>query len=89
MSMLDSDCRPDRSSHVIMAACKEYQVAREVESETGYNGIFTRAVIDALRSGNLSEESTYIDLLCSLPVRRGQTPVVAGKDKTDRLWFTN
>ncbi|KAK0431843.1 caspase domain-containing protein [Armillaria borealis] len=77
------------SSHVIMVACKEYEIAREVESETGYNGIFTRALIDALRSGNLSEESTYIDLLCSLPVRRGQTPVVAGKNKSDRLWFKN
>ncbi len=77
------------SSHVIMAACKVYQVAREVESKTGYNGIFTWAVIDALRLGNLSDESTYIDLLCSLPVRRGQTLVVAGKNKTDHLWFTN
>ncbi|KAK0224517.1 hypothetical protein EDD85DRAFT_859550 [Armillaria nabsnona] len=77
-SILDSDWRSN-----------EYQIAREVESETGYNGIFTRAVIDALRSGNLSEESTYIDLLCSLPVRRGQTPVVAGKNKSDRLWFKN
>ncbi|KAK0224535.1 caspase domain-containing protein [Armillaria nabsnona] len=88
-SILDSDWRPDMSSHVILAACKEYQIAREVESETGYNGIFTRAIIDALRSGNLSEKSTYIDLLCSLPVRRGQTPVVAGKNKSDRLWFKN
>ncbi|SJL16870.1 uncharacterized protein ARMOST_20400 [Armillaria ostoyae] len=88
-SILESDWKPDMSSHVIMAACKEYQIAREVESETGYNGIFTRAVIDALRSGNLSEESTYIDLLCSLPLRGWQTPVVAGKNKNDRLWFKN
>ncbi|PBK87186.1 hypothetical protein ARMGADRAFT_468828 [Armillaria gallica] len=88
-SILDSDWRPDMSSHVILAACKEYQIAREAESETGYNGIFTRAVIDALKSGNLSKESTYIDLLYSLPVRRGQTPVVAGKNKSDRLWFEN
>ncbi len=88
-SILESDWRPDMSSHVIMAACKEYQIAREAESETGYNGIFTRAVIDALRSENLSEQSTYIDLLCSLPLRGRQTPVVAGKNKCDRLWFMN
>ncbi|PBK64311.1 hypothetical protein ARMSODRAFT_962149 [Armillaria solidipes] len=88
-SILDSDWRPDMSSHVIIAACKGYQIAREVEGEMGYNGIFTRALIDALRSGNLSEESTYIDLLCSLPLRGWQTPVVAGKNKNDRLWFKN
>ncbi|PBK64285.1 hypothetical protein ARMSODRAFT_1007164 [Armillaria solidipes] len=88
-SILDTDWRPDMSSHVILAACKEYQIAREVEGETGYNGLFTRALIDALRSGNLSEESTYIDLLCSLRLRGGQTPVVAGKNKSDRLWFKN
>lgn len=54
------------SSHVIMAACKDYQIAREVEGDTRYNGLFTWALIDALRSGNLSEELRYIDLLCSL-----------------------
>ncbi len=59
------------------------------KARRGYNGIFTWAVIDALKSGNLSEQSTYIDLLCSLPVRLGQTPVVAGKNKSDRLWFKN
>ncbi|SJL18677.1 uncharacterized protein ARMOST_22275 [Armillaria ostoyae] len=88
-SILESDWKPDMSSHVIIAACKEYQIVREVESETGYNGIFTRALVDALRSGNLSEESTYIDLLCSLPLRGWQTPVAAGKNKRDRLWFKN
>ncbi|KAK0475671.1 caspase domain-containing protein [Armillaria luteobubalina] len=86
-SILASDWKPDMSSHVILAACKEYQTARETEGETGYNGIFTRAVIDALRSGNLSEESTYIDLLYSLSLRGWQNPVVAGKNKSDRLWY--
>ncbi|KAK0188287.1 caspase domain-containing protein [Armillaria mellea] len=88
-SILDTDWRPDMSSHVIMAACKEYQIARETDGPTGCNGIFTRALIDALRSGSLSEESTYIDLICSLPLRGRQTPVVAGKNKGDRLWFKN
>ncbi|KAK0215154.1 caspase domain-containing protein [Armillaria fumosa] len=88
-SILASDWKPDMSSHVILAACKEYQTAREAEYETGYNGIFTRALVDSLRSGNLSEESTYIDLLYSLPLRGRQTPVVAGKNKCDRLWFKN
>ncbi|PBK87173.1 hypothetical protein ARMGADRAFT_1016892 [Armillaria gallica] len=59
MSILESDWRLDMSSHVIMAACEEYQTAREAESETEYYRIFTRAVIDALKSENLSEESTY------------------------------
>ncbi|KAK0431858.1 hypothetical protein EV421DRAFT_2041024 [Armillaria borealis] len=45
------------SSHVIMVVCKEYQIAREVEREMGYNGIFTQALIDALRLGNLKPHS--------------------------------
>ncbi|KAK0213452.1 caspase domain-containing protein [Desarmillaria ectypa] len=86
-SVLSTDWQPDMSSHVILAACKEYQIAKEVESETGYNGVFTQALIGTLRSENLREESTYVDLLFSLPLRRGQTPVVAGKHKCDRLWY--
>ncbi|KAK0460449.1 caspase domain-containing protein [Desarmillaria tabescens] len=86
-SVLGANWRPDMSSHVILAACKEYQTAKEVESETVYNGVFTRALIDTLRSGNLSKESTYVDLIFSLPWSRGQTPVVAGNHKWDRLWY--
>ncbi len=53
--ILDSDWRLDMSSHVILAVCKEHQIAREVESNTGYSRIFTQTIIDALRSGNLSK----------------------------------
>ncbi|KAG7442012.1 uncharacterized protein BT62DRAFT_955400 [Guyanagaster necrorhizus] len=86
-SILATDWRPDMSSHVVLTACKEYQTAREVETERGYGGIFTHALIGTLRTGNLSEESTYVDLLFSLPRKRGQTPVVAGKHKRERLWY--
>ncbi|SJL08892.1 uncharacterized protein ARMOST_12264 [Armillaria ostoyae] len=83
------DWRPDMSSHVVLAACKEYQTAKEVESEAGYNGVFTQGLISTLRSESLSEESTYVDLLFSLPRRRGQTPIIAGKHKRERLWYKN
>ncbi|KAK0213817.1 caspase domain-containing protein [Armillaria fumosa] len=83
------DWRPDMSSHVILAACKEYQTAREAKSEAGYNGVFTQGLIGTLRSESLSEESTYVDLLFSLPRWRGQTPVIAGKHKRERLWHKN
>ncbi|KAK0186415.1 caspase domain-containing protein [Armillaria mellea] len=83
------DWRPDMSSHVVLAACKEYQTAKEVESEAGYNGIFTQGLISTLRSESLSERSTYVDLLFSLPRRRGQTPIIAGKHKREQLWYKN
>ncbi|KAK0439290.1 caspase domain-containing protein [Desarmillaria tabescens] len=80
--------RPDMSSYVVLTACKDYQVAKEVQNEAGYyNGIFTQGLIGTLRSGKLSQESTYVDLLFSLPQRRGQTPVVAGKHKRESLWY--
>ncbi|KAG7451727.1 uncharacterized protein BT62DRAFT_263026 [Guyanagaster necrorhizus] len=48
---------------------------------------FSPTLIGTFRTGNLSEESTYVDLLFLLPRRRGQTPVVAGKHKRERLWY--
>lgn len=83
------DWRPDMSSHVVLAACKPYQTAKEEESDAGYNGAFTYALIGTLRSGNLPKEATYVEVLFSLPRRCGQTPVIAGKHKRERLWYND
>ncbi len=63
--------------------------AKEEESDAGYNGAFTYALIGTLRSGNLPKEATYVEVLFSLPRRCGQTPVIAGKHKRERLWYND
>ncbi|SJL08893.1 uncharacterized protein ARMOST_12265 [Armillaria ostoyae] len=78
---------PDMSSHVILAACKEYEFAKEVEVGESYHGFFTHSLVNALRSGSWTKELTYDGLVCNLPLGRKQTPVVAGDFKLERLWY--
>ncbi len=75
------------SSHVVLAACKDYEPAKE-EREPGsrWNGVFTRALIEALKSDSLKEESTYADVIGALKMNTVQKPVVAGNAGA-RLWF--
>ncbi|KAK0489746.1 hypothetical protein EDD18DRAFT_1081062, partial [Armillaria luteobubalina] len=86
-SILEADWCPDMTSHVVLAACKEYQFAREVKGKDGFSGFFTQALLRTLRSGDLTEESTYIDLIRALPGATFQSPVVAGRHKDARLWY--
>ncbi|PBK64094.1 hypothetical protein ARMSODRAFT_962578 [Armillaria solidipes] len=86
-SILAEDWCPDMTSHVVLAACKEYQFAREVKGKDGFNGFFTQALLRTLRSNDLTEESTYIDLIRALPCATYQSPVVAGKHKDACLWY--
>ncbi|KAK0452744.1 uncharacterized protein EV420DRAFT_1558223 [Desarmillaria tabescens] len=86
-SVLAEDWLPDMNSHVVLAACREYEFAKEQRGKVGFNGIFTQDLVRTLKSGHLGEGSTYVDLAQSLPRSRHQTPVVAGKNKYSRLWF--
>ncbi len=92
-SILDKDWHPDVDSHVILAACTEYQYAkakpvkREDGTITGHIGIFTDSLVRALRSGHWRKETTYIDLLDCFDKTSCQTPIVAGKRKRARIWY--
>ncbi|KAK0471528.1 caspase domain-containing protein [Armillaria novae-zelandiae] len=83
--------RSNMDSHIALAACKDYEYAKEVEGtqgKNGLNGVFTQALIPALKSADLNDESmTYYKLLTTLPVNDNQHPVIAGKHKNSRLWF--
>ncbi|KAK0443302.1 caspase domain-containing protein [Armillaria borealis] len=90
-SVLAEDWCPDMDSHVVLAACREYEFAkaRRVTREdgtVGFNGIFTESLIGLLKSDTLGEGSTYLDLIDALPRFTFQSPVVAGKRKNTRLW---
>ncbi|PBK65060.1 hypothetical protein ARMSODRAFT_1022494 [Armillaria solidipes] len=78
---------PDMDSHIVLAACKDYQFAKEWPDRNGYSGVFTRALVKVLRSDSLTEEATYVDVIESLPIFSGQTPVLAGKRVQERLWL--
>ncbi|KAK0217302.1 caspase domain-containing protein [Armillaria fumosa] len=79
--------RPDKSSHVTLAACRDYQFAMETPVKGLYNGVFTRSLVDTLRSGYYKKETTYADLNGALPWSFLQSPVVTGDHKRDLLWY--
>ncbi|KAK0462798.1 hypothetical protein IW261DRAFT_1576159 [Armillaria novae-zelandiae] len=78
---------PDMGSHVVLAACRDYQFAKETQcGGGGYKGVFTTGIVRTLTSGTLGEGSTYVDLIKALPQWESQTPVVAGRRKNEHLW---
>ncbi|SJL14464.1 uncharacterized protein ARMOST_17921 [Armillaria ostoyae] len=85
-SVLSKDWVPDMSSHVILAACKEYQFVKEARSGEGFHGLFTQPLARILRQEGL-KQLAHIDLLFSIPLFHVQTPVVAGKHKTAKFWY--
>ncbi|KAK0439291.1 caspase domain-containing protein [Desarmillaria tabescens] len=86
-SVMEKTWFPDMSSHVVLAACREFESAREYEFRGGFNGIFTHSLVGALRSGLCTKELTYANLVKGLPRQRMQTPVVAGDFMRARLWY--
>lgn len=88
-SVFAEDWRPDTESHVVLAACGEYQFAKEMPGDMGFNGFFTKSLIGTLTSGHLTEEATYVDLVNALDRSCHQTPVAAGKHKYSKLWYQN
>ncbi|KAK0470741.1 caspase domain-containing protein [Armillaria novae-zelandiae] len=79
--------RPDNSSHVTLAACSGFQFAVETLVKGVYNGVFTRSLVDTLRSGYCKKETTYVDLNGALPWSLLQRPVVTGDHKRELLWY--
>ncbi len=91
-SILVNDWHPDVDSHVVLAACRDYQYAKakrvKMEDGTvGYIGIFTDSLVRVLQSGHCKKETTYTDLIRCLDKTSHQTPVVAGTHKDARLWY--
>ncbi|KAK0475384.1 caspase domain-containing protein [Armillaria novae-zelandiae] len=72
-SILDPNWTGDEESHVLLAACKADQVANEMWMDK--------------EDGSPIAETTYVDLLDRLGSSRGQTPVIAGRYRHDRLWY--
>ncbi|KAJ7321906.1 hypothetical protein DFH08DRAFT_712504, partial [Mycena albidolilacea] len=78
---------PSATSHVLLAACRQDETAREFRYDDNslIHGRFTKQLITWLRRVPL-ENTTYAELLNHLPVWPGQTPQCGGS-KRDRLVF--
>ncbi|SJL17914.1 uncharacterized protein ARMOST_21484 [Armillaria ostoyae] len=91
-SILAKDWLPDMSSHVILAACRDYEYAKakkvkQEDGTEGYIGIFTDSLVRVLQSDYWKKETTYADLVHCFDKTSQQTPVVAGNYKNARLWY--
>ncbi|KAK0207487.1 hypothetical protein IW262DRAFT_1443401 [Armillaria fumosa] len=92
-TILGNDWLPDVDSHVVLAACRDYQYAKAKKvrradgTVAGYIGIFTDSLVRVLRSGHCKKETTYADLVHYFDKTSHQTPVIAGKYKDARLWY--
>ncbi|KAK0235126.1 hypothetical protein EDD85DRAFT_954645 [Armillaria nabsnona] len=87
-SVLKGDWSPLKASHVLLAACKDYQFAREVQKDNGtVNGIFTEALMSALRSGPRNQ--SYHDLCCTISTTTpSQTPIAIGENNNTLFpWY--
>ncbi|KAJ7148500.1 caspase domain-containing protein [Mycena crocata] len=74
------------TSHVLMAACREDETAREIMyADQSIHGRFTESLITWLRRVVL-KNTTYAELLNRLPVWSGQNPHCGGA-RRDRLLF--
>jgi len=86
-SPLAADWKSDMSSHVLLAACKPMETAKELSRRRV--GVFTSALISALTSPRGRDPAmTYVTLFREVIQRPDrQTPVVVGERKNSRLWF--
>ncbi len=82
-----TDWLPNMEFRVVLAACREYECAKEMERVSRYNGIFTGAFVHALKSGSSIEELMYINVDWLLGLSDRKTPVVVGKDMDELLWY--
>ncbi|KAK0191755.1 caspase domain-containing protein [Armillaria mellea] len=86
-SVSSEDWQPSTGSHVILAACRDYQLVRETVGKDGCGGVFTSTLVRVLRSGAWKKETTYVGLTELLNQSFAQTPVVAGEHMHERLWY--
>ncbi|KAK0234437.1 hypothetical protein EDD85DRAFT_82937 [Armillaria nabsnona] len=87
-SVLGPEWSLDLNCFVMMVATQENEFAREVQGRHGFHGVFTDFLLRTLRSDDLPERPTYIDVLLTIPMSYYQIPVIIGSFRRDmRLWY--
>ncbi|KAK0444819.1 caspase domain-containing protein [Armillaria borealis] len=77
----------NKASHVLLTACKTYQSASELGAKFGNRGLFTDALVRALKSSEVQAGCSFVGLLRAMPSWKNRTPVVVGDRKHSPLWF--
>jgi hypothetical protein len=80
------DWQGDVSAFVHLAACQDFQEAREVTQNGRKYGAFTWALVKVLRSAQ-SHGQTYTGIIRMIGRLNNQVPKVIGDRKESRLWF--
>ena len=78
--------RGDVSAFVQLAACQDFQQAREVTRDGRTYGAFTWALVKVLKSTK-SRGATYTDVIRMIGRLYDQDPKAVGDRKGNRLWF--
>ncbi|KAK0227165.1 caspase domain-containing protein [Armillaria nabsnona] len=68
-SVLSKTWLPDMGSHVVLAACRDYQTAKETGEGGRWGGIFTRRLVYVLTSGECTKETTRTPLVSGCCIR--------------------
>ncbi|KAJ7142208.1 hypothetical protein C8R44DRAFT_191438 [Mycena epipterygia] len=81
---------PSTTSHVLLAACREDETAREIthDHDGSVHGRFTDCLIRRLRNV-LLEDTTYTYLVNLLPAWSGQTPHCGGDERSHLVFNGN
>ncbi|KAK0430374.1 caspase domain-containing protein [Armillaria borealis] len=80
-SILQDTWSANTDSYVLLAACQEFQNAMSSTCVEESGGVFTRALVETLTSGDLKEKSTFMGLMEALRplMPHTQTPIAIGK----------
>ncbi|KAK0497508.1 hypothetical protein EDD18DRAFT_1162586 [Armillaria luteobubalina] len=76
--------------HVMLAACRSFELATEVRCGENTHGVFTEQLLRKLREvGVVGELPTYLAFAKDIGLSElKQYPMVVGDNKGERLWFT-
>ncbi|HKR22337.1 MAG TPA: caspase family protein [Pyrinomonadaceae bacterium] len=79
------DADPIQASVMLLAACEEFQKARESTIDGVTHGVYTRALLD---TWNANEPMTYEELLTAMPQLPSQFPVLMMVENTPSFMKT-
>ncbi len=82
-----ADWQQDVTSHVLLAACQDYQQAHEGQIGNVCRGLFTNSLICSLRLDMPGKGVSFVNFVKNLPRWANQEPVVSGDHKHEPIFY--